>query len=194
MRNGRGQFTRGHKTWNKNRKGLMPTPWNKGKNFPQFSRENSTSFKHGMSHTRFNTIWKHMRSRCLKPKDGDYKNYGTKGIKVCERWDEFRNFRDDMYETYLEHTKDFGERETTIERKDSKGDYSPENCTWATKRQQSQNRGFVTLYVFNGEEKTLGDWGKEKNLDYHTLYARVVKKKWPIEKALNAPKMKNQFG
>ena len=61
--------------------------------------------KHNMCFTRFYGIWNLMKSRCQNPKVRCYKNYGGRGIKVCLRWNNFTNFRDDMYESYLEHKK-----------------------------------------------------------------------------------------
>lgn len=75
--------------------------------------------------------WACMRTRCLNPNANDYPDYGGKGITVCERWDSFENFLADM-----------GERPEgmTIDRKDGRGHYEPDNCRWATAHEQRVNR------------------------------------------------------
>jgi hypothetical protein len=87
--------------------------------------------------------WQAMRARCSNPKHHNFKNYGGRGIKVCERWMKFENFLADM-----------GERPSglTIERKDNDGDYTPTNCVWATPAQQMRNRRSTRLNEFAAEE------------------------------------------
>jgi hypothetical protein len=88
-------------------------------------------FKHGFIKTPTYRSWIAMRSRCVDPNASGYKNYGGRGIKVCERWDDFLNFLADM-----------GERPPgmSIEREDGTGNYCPENCKWATRKVQNRNK------------------------------------------------------
>lgn len=90
---------------------------------------------------RFYTIWSLIKSRCLNEKNPVFYNYGGKGIKVCDRWNRFELFKDDMYELYKIHIKDFGESQTSIDRLDSNGNYTKNNCRWATRKEQGENRG-----------------------------------------------------
>jgi len=95
--------------------------------FEQLVKEGSIlSRKHGMTGTRFLRIWEKILRRIRNPNCYEYKWYGGRGIK-CE-WKSFREFKIDMHPSYLKHIKDFGEKQTTIERNNVNGNYSKQNC------------------------------------------------------------------
>ena len=93
-----------------------------------------------------------MKGRCRNPNDKSYKNYGGRGITVCNRWNDFANFLEDM-----------GERPEgmSLERKDNNGNYEPSNCKWATRSDQQNNRRSNRLFTINGKTQTFTQWVRE---------------------------------
>ena len=89
---------------------------------------------------RFYDIFCGMRDRCNNPNNVAYKYYGEKGIKV--EWLSYEDFFNDMYESYIEHVKLYGEKETTIDRIDSNKSYCKDNCKWATYKEQANNKRY----------------------------------------------------
>jgi hypothetical protein len=124
--------------------------------------------KHGYSRVGEKTeeynIWSLMRDRCNNEKNHAYKNYGGRGVKVCERWNEFTNFLDDM-----------GKRpsRTSIDRIDNNGDYEPGNCRWATRTEQNRNARSCVYVEIDGVTRTVSEWSVVSGINVYTLYARV---------------------
>ena len=123
-----------------------------------------------------------MMIRCYYEKHAQYKDYGGRGIKVCERWLErpggIKNFIHDM-----------GKRPDgySLDRIDVNGDYCPENCRWVSKKEQANNRRNSCKITYAGEERTISEWAEKKCLSASVLYNRIMKSKWKIDKALNTP-------
>ena len=87
--------------------------------------------KHGHYKTSTYRVWSGARNRCFNPKNKDYKNYGARGISMCERWNKFENFLEDMGEKPIN---------LTLDRINNEGNYEPGNCRWATLSQQRRNQ------------------------------------------------------
>lgn len=137
---------------------------------------------HGMTGTPEYQSWSHMRYRCENPTNDRYKDYGGRGIKVCERWSKFENFFADM-----------GPRpeEGSIDRIDVNGDYTPENCRWATWHQQYQNRR--SSPIVDGERVSMKELARRVGTPYGRIQARVFRG-WDLEDALEVPPVKGQRG
>ena len=140
---------------------------------------------HKMSNTRFYRIFDHLNQRCNNPKSDHYLYYGGRNIKCL--WNNFIEFRDDMYESYLEHVEEFGEKETTIDRIDNGGNYCKENCRWSTRKQQSRNLRNNVFLTCNGVTKTLPEWAEQKGIIYDTLFNRACRAGWNHCDAINKP-------
>lgn len=145
-------------------------------------RECPNHTKHGGKGTRLYKIWKSMRERCSTPSQNRYKNYGGRGIKVCEEWDDFNVFR----EWALSHGYS---DELTVDRIDVNGNYEPLNCRWITPKEQANNKTNNRYITFNGITKTMTQWAEEKGMKASTLWARLDNG-WSIERALNTPIIK----
>jgi predicted DNA-binding transcriptional regulator AlpA len=124
------------------------------------------------------TIWRNMKNRCLKSSDAAYDRYGGRGIKVCERWLKFENFLADM-----------GERPPgmTLDRIDNNLGYCPENCRWASYKEQNNNRRDNRMITFKGETKNMAQWCTELGLSQKTISQRINGLGWSGERALSEP-------
>lgn len=129
-------------------------------------RKEGNRTSHKMIHTPEYASWSHMKDRCKNINSKDFKNYGGRGISVCERWDmSFENFFSDV-----------GARPTSahsIDRINVDGNYEPSNCRWATNFQQARNKRVNVFLEVNGKKQVLSDWAREIGINVSTLYARL---------------------
>lgn len=139
---------------------------------------------HGMTKTRFYKTWKSMRYRCYNKNASHYYNYGGRGISVCDDWNIFVNFKNDMYIKYLEHVKKFGEKNTSIDRIDVNGNYCKENCRWATISIQLSNKTNNRIIEFSGNKMTINQWSEKLKINVNTLTSRL-KIGLPLNKVFN---------
>ena len=140
---------------------------------------------HDLSHTRFYTIYSMMKQRCDNKKHDAYNRYGGSGITYS--WEKIEDFRNDMYESYLEHVKEFGELDTSLDRINNDKGYCKENCKWATRKEQSNNmRTNIKNKVVVHKEITykIYDFLKKYNLSY-TKYRSLKHSGLSIEEIIN---------
>jgi hypothetical protein len=122
--------------------------------------------------------WMNMIVRCTRPNAQHYRRYGGRGIAVCQRWlDDFGNFLMDM-----------GRRPAgmTLERIDNDKDYCPENCRWATRKEQQNNRSSNRIISAKGRQLTVAQWCADVGINRNTLVKRL-NAGWEPERALFHP-------
>ena len=121
-----------------------------------------------------------MKGRCLCKSDKDYSLYGGRGISICENWKEsYENFRNWAIQSgYSE--------KLTLDRVDVDGDYSPENCRWATVKVQANNKRTIIYVTLGNETHTLSEWGEIKGISYATIDKRR-RYGWSNEAAVSTP-------
>jgi hypothetical protein len=144
-----------------------------------FQREQTSKARktHGECKTVEYRCWYHMKTRCYNKNANRYKNYGGRGIKVCDRWLH-------SYENFL---ADMGRKPTqkhSIDRIDVNGNYESNNCRWATTKEQGENTTTNVYYYFNGEKKTITQIAQNVGMDRKVLWARVNKQKLSLEQAV----------
>lgn len=122
--------------------------------------------RHGLSHIPEYRVWNQIKDRCYNEKRDCYKDYGARGITMSDEWkDDFEAFYRDMGPRPTNHH--------TVERDNNNSGYSKENCRWATKLEQGNNKRNNIFFFYNGVAKTLATWCKELNLDYGVVYMRI---------------------
>lgn len=110
--------------------------------------------------------WRRILDRCNNPSNKAFKNYGGRGITVCQRWSEFDNFKADMGVRPEGHS---------IDRIDNDGNYSPENCRWATDKQQASNTRANVYLEYRGQTKTMTDWANYLGISREAMRQRILR-------------------
>jgi len=134
--------------------------------------------KHGQCYSDAYRVWRKMLERCCSPSCYNFDDYGGRGITVCPEWLFFENFYRDM--------GDRPSRGHSLDRIDNNGNYCKENCRWATKKEQANNRRSSRMLTHNHETKTLTQWAESSGIGAGTI-AHRIKSGWPVERALTQP-------
>ena len=135
---------------------------------------------HGGTHTRLYRIWANMRNRRSNHRNPAWGRYGGRGIRVCDDWECFENFK------YWAYSSGYS-NELTLDRVDNNQGYEPDNCRWSNAFQQANNKRNNHRIEYNGETKTLSQWATVFALPYKTLHRRIVTLGWAPEEAFTKP-------
>jgi hypothetical protein len=134
---------------------------------------------HGLTDDIAYRPWIQMRARCNSSVHPSYHAYGARGIRVCERWNDFEAFLSDMGpRPSLNHS---------LDRENNNGNYEPGNCRWATPKEQQNNRSNTRWITYKDERLPLADWSRRMGLAPKVVYMRIFSYKWSIERALETP-------
>ncbi|HDG5860076.1 TPA: hypothetical protein PF291_001533 [Staphylococcus aureus] len=134
-------------------------------------KENTSKAKrtHGDTDSRLYYIWENMRKRCYKPNSDRYKNYGARGITICDDWkDNYSNFYKWAYSNGYNDN-------LTIERIDINGNYEPSNCTWITMKDQAKNRSSNKWVYIDNVKYSPQELEKIYKIPVKTIYARIAR-------------------
>jgi hypothetical protein len=134
------------------------------------------NFKHGLSHAPGAKTWYNMIHKCHDPNNPNYKNYGARGIKVCDRWRA-------SLEDFLADMGPPPESGCDIDRIDNEGDYSPENCQWLDHKANTRKRRNTIWITINGKTACLKEWCEKAGLNYMNVYY-LHKSGKPIEQLI----------
>ena len=123
-------------------------------------------------------VWAEMLGRCRNPRHRQFADYGGRGISVCERWLTYANFAADMA------SRPEG---LSIDRRDNDAGYSPDNCRWATRKEQNSNRRNCIFVEHQGERVTLREYCRRADIAYRPIIKRIQERNWPVQLALSIP-------
>lgn len=137
---------------------------------------------HGGTGTRLHRIYRSMRQRCYDKNSRNFHRYGGRGIEICNEW-----LGESGFEHFREWANENGYRsDLTIDRINNDGNYEPNNCRWATYKQQGNNTSRNVHINANGETHTLKEWSEILNVRYDTLLNRRLKG-WTDEQIITTP-------
>lgn len=128
--------------------------------------------------TRTYRSWVNMLTRCNNKNSRSYKDYGERGITVCDRWHTFENFLADM---------GVCPKGKSIERRDNNGNYEPSNCYWASTVEQANNKRRTVYITYQGERLPISRLAARFNIPANVFYERIIKYGWSIDDALTKP-------
>jgi hypothetical protein len=126
--------------------------------------------KHGLSNTNLFKVWGNMKDRCYNIYHKSYKNYGGRGIIVCEEWLDKENGFINFYNWTINNGYQKG---LSIDRKDNNGNYEPDNCRWATSKEQMNNTRKIRFITIDNETKSMSEWSEISGVNRGVIRARL---------------------
>lgn len=145
-----------------------------------FGKRNAT---HGLSQKKIYKVWRSLMSRCYDTENPQYYRYGGRGITVSKEWHELTKFAEDMGDP---------PKGLQIDRVDNNKGYSKENCRWATRKENMNNREANVFINLNGESRTVSEWCAIFNFKTSTIYGRL-KAGWETDKLFIKPDVRNRM-
>lgn len=140
----------------------------------------------GIRNTRLYRIWLAMKNRCNNPNEPRYKDYGARGITVCEEWQK-------SFESFYNWAINNGyEDNLTIDRIDNDKGYCSENCRWATIMEQASNTRHCHYIEYNGEKHSISEWSRILDISRHNLNNRINRYGYSVERAFTEKVGTNQ--
>lgn len=144
-------------------------------------RVSETVSKHNSSNSNLYDVWINIKQRCLNKNNPNYKNYGGRGITICNEWvNDFVKFQQWSIENGYK-------KGLNIDRINNDKGYSPENCRFITYTENQNNKRTNTYIEFNNEINTIANWAKKLNMNPRTLVTRLDTLHWSVERALTTP-------
>lgn len=152
-----------------------------------FSKKTKQDFiKNNPYKKRIMKVFQKMKERCYYEKDISFKNYGARGIKICDEW---INNKNNFYKWALENGYAVG---LSIDRIDTEKDYSPDNCRWATRIEQARNKRNNVFFEYNGKIKCLAEWASDLGITEKLLWQKIHRDKKTLEEIMKkSKKIKN---
>lgn len=138
-------------------------------------------FKHGLKRHPLYDVWGKMKARCFNAQDKDYVDYGARGISMDNNW--ALNFVQ-FYYWALENGYTKG---MEIDRENNDGNYCPDNCRFVTRSQNMRNTRRNNMVTYKGQTKCLAEWSDILGIKRYTLFGRISKLGWTVEKAFETP-------
>lgn len=138
---------------------------------------------HGGRYDRLHMMWANMKNRCFNPKYAEYKDYGGRGISVCEDWHTYEAFRD--WALNMGYQSDAVRGKQTLDRIDIDGDYCPENCRLVDMYAQANNKQNTIKVKYHDQTLTLGELSQKVGITYNRLYYLIRTKGLSAEEAIN---------
>lgn len=130
---------------------------------------------------RLHTTWINIRQRCTNPNAPAFRNYGARGITMCDRWSDLAAFAQDV--------GDPPTSEHTLDRIDNNRGYEPKNVRWATRKEQMQNVRYNVKITFDGETHVMSEWARKCGVTPSTMHYRI--RKWGEVRAVTTPNLQH---
>lgn len=147
------------------------------------------NYKHGHTNERLYKIWTSIKTRCHNERSKGFCDYGGRGIKMCDEWNDYESFRTWAFANGYDELAERGV--TTIDRIDVNGNYCPENCRFISIAEQNRNKRTVRKFEYNGNIYTIPGFANKIGMSRSALYDRFYRGNWDVDKVIKKLKLDN---